>query len=149
MRRVLVTVALVATGLTSGTAASAAPTVYLDEPYSDSPTVWNAAWYDADIGTRNRITAITDGSDGTGIKVSIPAGSHFGSAMHWQFADHAIAEPEELYFRYYLRLPNGFDNYGRGKLPGPAGLYSASARNNIKPTDGAPGWSARMFFSAT
>jgi hypothetical protein len=129
--------------------AGAAPTIYLDEPFSASPAAWTTDWYDADIGARNRVSAISDGSDGPAIKVSIPKGSHFGSAMHWQFADQGIPEPEELYFRYYLRIPDGFVNYGRGKLPGPAGLYSGSARNNIKPTATSPGWSARMFFSPT
>jgi parallel beta-helix repeat protein len=129
--------------------AGAAPSVYLDEPFSDSPSTLADSWFDADIGGRNRITTIGNGSDGNGIKVSIPAGSHFGSAMHWQFEDHGISEPEEMYFRYYLRIPNGPEHQDRGKLPGPAGLYSGSARNNIKPTNSSPGWSARMFFSPT
>ncbi|MDJ0954925.1 MAG: S-layer homology domain-containing protein [Acidimicrobiia bacterium] len=129
--------------------AGAAPSVYLDEPYSDSPATWTSTWFDADIGSRNRVSTISDGVAGNGIKVSIPAGSHFGSAMHWEFEENGIAEPEELFFRYYLRVPDGAEHRDRGKLPGPAGLYSGSARNNIKPTSGSPGWSARMFFSPT
>jgi len=129
--------------------ATAAPSVYLDEPYSEAPTEWAADWYDADIGTRNRVSQISDGVAGSGIRVSIPAGSHFGSAMHYQFVDQGLVEPEELYYRYYLRVPDGPEHRDRGKLPGPAGLYSGSARNNIKPTSSAPGWSARMFFSPT
>ncbi len=145
----ILAIASVMATLLGGAPATAGPTVYLDEPYTDSPATWATDWFDADIGTRNRITTVFDGSDGSGIKVSIPAGSHFGSAMHWQFEDQGIADPDELYFRYYLRVPDGFTNYGRGKLPGPAGLYSGSARNNIKPSDAQPGWSARMFFSPT
>ncbi len=140
---------LVLAGMLATGPATATPTVYLDEPFSDAPTTWAADWFDADIGPRNQVSTVADGSDGTGIKVSIPANSHFGSAMHWQFEDQGIPEPEELYFRYYLRVPDGFINYGRGKLPGPAGLYTGSARNNIKPSDSQPGWSARMFFSPT
>ncbi|MDJ0498105.1 MAG: right-handed parallel beta-helix repeat-containing protein [Acidimicrobiia bacterium] len=135
--------------LSVGGSANATPTVYLEETYEAAPTEWTSTWYDADIGPRNRVTQIGDGSDGSAIKVSIPASSHFGSAMHWQFADQGIPEPDELYFRYHLRIPDGFVNHGRGKLPGPAGLYTGSARNNIKPTDASPGWSARMFFSPT
>jgi hypothetical protein len=151
MKRIcyLLALTIVLTGLSTSSRVSAAPTVYLDEAYTSAPSDWSASWYDADIGTRNRVTTVSDGSDGSAIKVSIPAGSHFGSAMHWQFEDQAIPEPDELYFRYYLRIPDGFTNYGRGKLPGPAGLYSGSARNNIKPTASQPGWSARMFFSPT
>ncbi len=140
--------ALAAT-LMATSSANAASSVYLDETFSSSPSTLSNTWFDADIGYRNRITSVDDGSDGQGIKVSIPSGSHFGSAMHWQFEDQGLPDPEELYFRYYLRIPENFTNYGRGKLPGPAGLYSGSARDNIKPTDSSPGWSARMFFSPT
>ena len=133
----------------AATPATAVPTVYLDEPYSEAPTVWNQSWFDSDIGTRNRVSTISDGVDGDAIKVSIPAGSHFGSAMHWEFEQNGISEPEELYFRYYLRVPDGAEHRDRGKLPGPAGLYSGSARDLRKPTDASPGWSARMFFSPT
>jgi parallel beta-helix repeat protein len=129
--------------------AGAAATAYLEETYGSSPTTWTSSWFDADIGARNRVSAISDSPGGTGIKVSIPASSHYGSAMQWRFDDNGMAEPDELYFRYFLRVPDNFTNYGRGKLPGPAGLYSASAKNNIKPTDSNPGWSARMFFSPT
>lgn len=148
-RSSLLVVSSIVAALLATSPATASPTVYLDEPYSESPAEWTQSWYDADIGTRNRVTQIGDGTDGSAIKISIPASSHFGSAMHWQFADQGIPEPDELYFRYHLRVPDGFKNYGRGKLPGPAGLYSGSARNNIRPTDGSAGWSARMFFSPT
>lgn len=144
----LAIVAALASALAAAPAA-AAPVVYLDESFSEDPAVWTGDWYDADIGARNRVTRVSDGSDGTAIKVSIPTNSHFGSAMHWQFEDQSIPDPDELFFRYYLRIPDGFTNYGRGKLPGPAGLYSGSARNNIKPSNSQPGWSARLFFSPT
>ena len=154
MRKTLLTLfisLLVALGTlsTGTTSARAAATVYLDESFAGSPSALADAWFDADIGGRNRITTIGDGSDGQGIKVSIPAGSHYGSVLHWQFKDQGITEPDELYYRYYLRIPDGVTTADRGKLPGPAGLYSGSARNNIKPTDSSPGWSARMFFSPT
>ncbi len=149
-KTIIVLAALALSGAIMAAApAGAAPTVYLDEPFSDDPSTLADTWFDADIGNRNRITTIGDGSDGSGIKVSIPAGSHFGSAMHWQFEDQGIPDPDELYFRYYLRIPDGYEHKDRGKLPGPAGLYSGSARNNIKPTNSSPGWSARMFFSPT
>lgn len=151
-RKLTITIAaLLATlaAVPTGSPAQAATTVYLDETFSSSPATLADTWFDADLGGRNRITSINDGTDGQGIKVSIPASSHYGSVLHWQFKDQGIPEPDELYYRYYLRIPDGFTNYGRGKLPGPAGLYSGSARDNIRPTDSSPGWSARMFFSPT
>ncbi len=123
--------------------------VWLDESFDSAPTVWTSNWYDAAVGSRNRFSSIPGGVDGNALKVSIPAGSHFGSAAHYKFADNGQAEPTDLYYRYFLRIPTGFVNYGRGKLPGPAGLYASSGRNGVKPTDANPGWSARMVFSPT
>ncbi len=149
-RNLITIIALAATAAAlAAIPAVAAPAVYLDETYSESPAQWTVDWYDADLGTRNRVSTISDGVDGPGIRVSVPSGSHFGSAMHYQFADQGMPDPDELYYRYYLRVPDGPEHQDRGKLPGPAGLYSGSARNNIKPTDASPGWSARMFFSPT
>ena len=119
----------------------------LDEGYESAPSTWTADWWDADLGGRNRVTQISGGVEGKAIKVSIPKGSHFGTAMHYRFADQGQAEPDELWYRYWLRIPEGFKNTGTGKLPGPAGLYSSSGRNHIRPTNSNPGWSARMYFT--
>jgi parallel beta helix pectate lyase-like protein/polysaccharide lyase-like protein/S-layer family protein len=129
-------------------AAATTDTTYLDEGYETTPGTWSTDWFDGDIGARNRITTIADGIDGSGIKVTIPRDEHFGSAMRWEFEANGETEPDELYYRYWLRFPNGFANYGQGKLPGPSGLYSSSGRNKIKPSDANPGWSARMMFTS-
>ncbi len=134
--------------LTATPATAATDTTYLDEGYESTPATWSAGWFDADIGARNRITSIADGIDGQGIKVTIPRDEHFGSAMRWEFEANGKTEPDELYYRYWLRFPIGFANYGQGKLPGPSGLYSSSGRNKIKPSDANPGWSARMMFTS-
>ncbi|MFQ5554424.1 MAG: right-handed parallel beta-helix repeat-containing protein, partial [Acidimicrobiia bacterium] len=124
-------------------------TDYLDEGFAEEPGVWTEGWHDATIGSRNRLAKINDGADGSAVRVTMPARSHFGSAAHWQFGDHGFSDPQALYFRYYLRFPADYVNHGRGKLPGFGGLYSGSARNNIKPSDSQPGWSGRMLFSPT
>lgn len=121
---------------------------YLSNVYQDDPGEWNDPWIDSTVGPRNNVSA-TDGHVGDGVRVSIDAGQHFGTAMRWRFADNGFDEPEQLWFRYYLRFPTGFTNVGKGKLPGPAGLYSASARGNIPSSSSQPGWSARMLFSPT
>lgn len=138
--------AMLMSTLWTGAAGATTPD-YLDEPFEETPTTWTAGWHDAAIGSRNRISSISSGRNGSAIRVSIPSGSHFGSAAHWRFADNGRSEPEELYYRYYLRFPDGFPNHGTGKLPGPAGLYASSGRNKIKPSSSNPGWSARMFFA--
>jgi len=119
---------------------------YVTNEYQDDPTDWNDPWRDSTIGTRNELSTI-DGHIGSGVRVTVDTGEHFGAAMRWRFTDNAVEEPEELWFRYYLRFPEGFPNTGKGKLPGPAGLYSSSARGNLPSTPANPGWSARMFFS--
>jgi hypothetical protein len=121
---------------------------YLTNEYQEDPRDWNDSWRDATLGPRNNLSDI-DGHVGTGVKVDIDAGEHFGAAMRWRFADNGLPEPEELWFRYYLRFPDTFTNVGKGKLPGPAGLYSQSARGNIPPNAASPGWSARMLFTPT
>ncbi len=129
--------------------AVAAGTDYLDETFAEQPADWTDGWYDAAIGSRNQLTRISDGAEASAVRVTIPAGAHFGSAARWRFSDHGHSDPQQLYFRYWLRFPDGYVNYGKGKLPGFGGLYSSSGRNNIKPSDANPGWSARMYFSPT
>lgn len=119
---------------------------YLTNEYQDDPVEWNDPWRDSTVGPRNQISTV-DGHIGTGARVTIDQGDHFGAAMRWRFADNGFEQPEQLWFRYYLRFPNGFPNSGKGKLPGPAGLYSSSARGNQPSTASNPGWSARMLFS--
>ncbi|MEA2000957.1 MAG: S-layer homology domain-containing protein [Actinomycetota bacterium] len=121
---------------------------YLTNPYQDAPTDWNDPWRDSTVGPRNNLSVI-DGHIGSGVRVTIDKGEHFGAAMRWRFMDNGIEEPEQLWFRYYLRFPEDFANTGKGKLPGPAGLYSSSGRGNRPSTPTEPGWSARMFFSPT
>jgi len=121
---------------------------YLTNIYQDLADDWSDPWRDSTLGPRNNVSTIP-GHVGTGVRVDIDAGQHFGSAMRWRFEDNGVEEPEQLWFRYYLRFPVGFTNVGKGKLPGPAGLYSSSARGNIPSTPGQPGWSARMLFTPT
>lgn len=121
---------------------------YLSNVYQDQPGDWNDPWVDATVGPRNNVSSI-DGHVGSGVRVSIDVGQHFGTAMRWRFEDNGFDDPEQLWFRYYLRFPEGFTNVGKGKLPGPAGLYSSSARGNIPSSPSQPGWSARMLFAPT
>lgn len=121
---------------------------YVTNVYQDEPAGWNDPWLDSTVGPRNDLST-TDGHVGSAVRVTIDEGEHFGAAMRWRFADSGFAEPEQLWFRYYMRFPIGFPNSGKGKLPGPAGLYSSSGRGNEPSTAASPGWSARMLFSPT
>lgn len=147
LRRIAI-LALGAVWLTAFPAAADDGERYLTNVFQEEPTEWNDPWLDSTVGPRNEV-AIGDGHVGSGVRVTIGAGEHFGTAMRWRFADNGLDEPEQLWFRYYLRFPHGFPNVGKGKLPGPAGLYSSSGRGNLPSTAAEPGWSARMFFSPT
>ncbi|MDX2468805.1 MAG: hypothetical protein QNL12_15945, partial [Acidimicrobiia bacterium] len=119
---------------------------YVSNAYQDDPNDWNDPWRNGTVGPRNDIETI-DGHIGSGVRVTIDRGQHFGAEMRWRFSDNGVEDPDHLWFRYYLRFPEGFPNSGKGKLPGPAGIYSSSARGNKPSAVDSPGWSARMFFS--
>lgn len=147
-RRAIAVLALGLLCLASPAAGAQEDGRYLTNEYQEDPLDWNDSWRDATMGPRNNLTNI-DGHVGTGVKVGIDVGEHFGAAMRWRFADNGLQEPEHLWFRYYLRFPETFTNVGKGKLPGPAGLYSQSGRGNVPSSPAAPGWSARMLFTPT
>jgi|FLYL01.1.fsa_nt_gi hypothetical protein len=94
--------------------------------------------------------AVTEiGHVGSGAAAVIGRGAHKGADVHWWFARHGAEEPEELWWRYWIRFPPGFrvDPPSRGKLPGPAGLTGNTCFGGRPPTDRNPCFSARMMFS--
>lgn len=42
--------------------------------------------------------------DGKALRIRIDQGGHYGVSLQYQFAKRLGSEPEEIYFRYYLRL---------------------------------------------
>ena len=82
---------------------------------------------------------------GHALRVAIPAGKHYGITAEYVF-DHRIGhEPEEIYFRYYLRLADDWDPQNNGKLPGISATYGVAGWGG-RPTKGDDGWSARGLF---
>lgn len=80
------------------------------------------------------------------LRVSVPAGAHYGGSLEYTFAAAGLPEPEELYFRYYVNIPAVWelDDDGEiGKLPGFGGTYNVAGWGG-NPSDGTNGWSARM-----
>ena len=115
--------------------------LWADESFENGTDVFNTGgWGMEELAT---------GHVGAGLRSIIPAGEHWGSSGHWDFGDHGIQDPEELYWRYYLKFPAGFyiDPPDRGKLPGPANLYTYNCLGGRVSTASAPCWSARMLFS--
>lgn len=88
--------------------------------------------------------------DGKALQVGFKQGINAAVDSGFAFADKNIAEPEELYIRYMLRvpdpdLPNAFDPIQPGKLPGFSGTYGRCG-NGGAPANGYC-WSARMHFN--
>jgi hypothetical protein len=94
------------------------------------------------------ISTTSQGHQGDGIRVDIPAGEHWGTTTHWN-TSRIGQEPEEMWLRYWIKFPNGFrvDEPYRGKLPGFGGLYTYNCLGGRPSTSGAPCWSARLAFS--
>lgn len=81
------------------------------------------------------------------LQVEIPAGENLGLDMGYKFADKLGHEPEEVYFRYYLRLANDWKpSPDGGKLPGISATYGHTGWGGRK-ADGSTGWSMRGSFS--
>lgn len=82
---------------------------------------------------------------GKALRIRVERGKHDGISAQLKFKPLLGAEPEEMYFRYYLRLANDWDPVDGGKLPGFSGTYWRAGWGGRK-VDGYNGWSARGLF---
>ena len=98
---------------------------------------------------RNRVELTDSGFRGTGLRVTIPKGSHYGADFKLDLSKAVGEEPEHLFFRYFLRLDPDWSPQTNGKLPGFSGVYSRTGKGGYQSTASDPGWSARMEFFAS
>jgi hypothetical protein len=82
---------------------------------------------------------------GRALRVHIEQGGHYGLSLAFPFKKHWGYEPEEVYFRYYLRFADDWTPRRGGKLPGFGGTYGRAGWGG-RPVDGTDGWSARGLF---
>lgn len=82
---------------------------------------------------------------GHALRVEIPQGNNTGMSVGYEFADKLGYEPEEIYFRYYLRVADDWSTEDGGKFPGIAGTYGIAGWGG-RQSDGYNGWSARGLF---
>ncbi len=82
---------------------------------------------------------------GKALRVKVAKGGHYGASLQYDFKDKTGREPEEIYFRYYLRLGSDWDPARGGKLPGIGGTYGRGGWGG-RPSNGRNGWSARGQF---
>ncbi len=86
--------------------------------------------------------------DGKAYQATAQEGKHLGLDMIYNFKKETGSEPEEIYFRYYLRLGDNWSPVHNGKLPGIAGTYNKGGWGG-RQADGYNGWSARGIFGRT
>jgi hypothetical protein len=85
--------------------------------------------------------------DGRALRVTIPRGENLGLDVGYDFMAKTGSEPDEIYFRYYLRLANDWmPVVDGGKLPGISGTYGRAGWGGRK-SDGKNGWSMRGSFA--
>lgn len=109
---------------------------------------WYAAWGLREAPQNTEI--IRDGTSLTGdghLRIRVVGGEHYGSSFGYDFADLGMDEPDEVYFRYALRLGPTWTTQdgGGGKLPGFGGTYGVAGWGG-RPSHGTDGWSARGLF---
>lgn len=86
---------------------------------------------------------------GRALRVLMPEGENLALSMGYKFQDETGAEPEEIWFRYYLRFASDWNQtVDGGKMPGISGTYGVAGWGG-RPSDGTNGWSARGSFSET
>jgi hypothetical protein len=86
---------------------------------------------------------------GKALRSRIATGSTTALNTLFKFDEQIGHEPEEIYFRYYLRLADDWNQTVQGgKLPGISGTYGRAGWGGRK-SNGKNGWSARGLFKMT
>jgi len=83
--------------------------------------------------------------DGGALQIIFDPRTHFGFSGHYSFQELIGREPEQMYFRYYVRFSNDWHPIESGKLPGFSGTYNKAGWGG-RAVDGYNGWSARGTF---
>ena len=113
---------------------------------------WLSAWSYAQWNPRSYRTIAAapalgfDTLVGKALEVVLFKGESMGLNMLYKFKQETGEEPEEIYFRYYLRFGRDWrPNVDGGKLPGIAGTYNKAGWGGRR-SDGYNGWSMRGAF---
>jgi hypothetical protein len=87
---------------------------------------------------------------GKALRVELQKGALTALNTTYDFKPKVGSEPEEIYFRYYLRFAESWNpTVQGGKLPGPSGTYGKAGWGGRK-VNGSDGWSMRgLFLEAT
>lgn len=114
----------------------------------DEGLMWKSKWANAS----GEIDVVSDAASlrfvplsGAALRINLKKGSNYGSDV--KFNTKVLGkEPDELYFRYYLRLADDWNpTLEGGKMPGMAGTYNSAGWGGRR-SDGTNGWSMRGGF---
>lgn len=126
------------------------PSVVFTESFDDDS--WPSHWsYLSKSSSEARIVNRDDALrfeplGGSALRVIVPKGGTTGLDLRLNFKEVLGYEPNEMYFRYYLRFSdNWHPTVDGGKLPGFAGTYGRAGWGQRR-SDGKNGWSARGSF---
>ncbi len=120
----------------------------------ESPN-WGEEWTRAE--PKDKIDTIAPNTDfeqfqplqGRALRSRIAKGSTTALNVLYKFAEETDSEPGEIYFRYYVRLADDWNQTVQGgKLPGISGTYGRAGWGGRK-SNGKNGWSARGLFKQT
>ena len=111
---------------------------------------WRRQWSG---GSRETVSVVSEDEQltfsplaGKALRIKVSKGTHYGASITFPFKERTGNEPEEIYFRYYLRFADDWDPPRGGKLPGVGGTYGRAGWGG-RPNDGRNGWSARGQFN--
>jgi hypothetical protein len=114
-------------------------------------TFTNTSWSDVYANADSPNLQLVSGEPGfeplggSALKITVPEGENTGSGFAFKFDDQTGAEPEEIFFRYYIRIDQSWDPTYGGKFPGISGTYGVAGWGG-RPSDGTNGWSARGLY---
>ena len=129
-----------------------APGVLYSQSF-DSPS-WHKQWSDF-RGLKNTLITKSQPDQkfqpliGNALRIRFTPKQNTAASFSLMTRDLLGYEPEELYFRYYLRLGSNWNSdRGGGKFPGFSGTYNRAGWGG-RPATGSDGWSARGLFANT
>ena len=108
---------------------------------------WQSAWSGFDFPSNISAVSSPVFAGSRGLEMRVPNGQHDGASFWLTFRNLGISDPEELYFRYYVRFNDTWQRSTDGELgkfPGFDGAYGTNAGHGCTRSNGTNGWSARM-----
>lgn len=109
---------------------------------------WTGHWSSAGHADNTELVGAPDAFPFHGqqsLKIKVNANDHYGVSLIYKCSNMRGGEPDEIYFRYYLKFDPDWECQG-GKMPGFGGTYGRAGWGG-RPVNGSDGWSSRGLFS--